>query len=352
MFKLNELFRLVDTKVIFYFGLTKATGTQKTIINVKYSFFITLTHISYTYFYITKNTDTPLYNTKRLPLQNILTHKKIFPKNKMKKKYKMIVLDLDGTLTNNNKVITPKTKNALIRAQEQGIRLVLASGRPTYGIAPLAQELQLKQYHGYILAFNGAKIIDCASGNTLFEQTLPVELVPTLYEKAIEHHMNILTYQGEKIAATSTQDKYVKEEARINKLPITLYPNFLKQIVYPINKCLIVGDPTPLHLLETELSKTLEGKMSIYRSADYFLECVPLNVDKALSIAKLLKLTNIKREEIIACGDGYNDLSMIKYAGLGVAMANANEDIRLKADYVTLSNEEDGVAKVIDTFIL
>lgn len=68
MFKLNELFRLVDTKVIFYFGLTKATGTQKTIINVKYSFFITLTHISYTYFYITKNTDTPLYNTKRLPL--------------------------------------------------------------------------------------------------------------------------------------------------------------------------------------------------------------------------------------------------------------------------------------------
>ena len=109
----------------------------------------------------------------------------------MKKKYKMIVLDLDGTLTNNKKVITPKTKNALIRAQEQGIRLVLASGRPTYGIAPLAQELQLKQYHGYILAFNGAKIIDCASGNTLFEQTLPLELVPTLYEKAIEHHMNI-----------------------------------------------------------------------------------------------------------------------------------------------------------------
>ena len=93
--------------------------------------------------------------------------------------------------------------------------------------------------------------------------------------------------------------------------------------------------------------------MSVYRSADYFLERVPLNVDKAQSLAKLLKLTGIKREEIIACGDGYNDLSMICFAGLGVAMANANEDIRIQADYVTLaSNEKDGVAEVVEKFLL
>ncbi len=269
----------------------------------------------------------------------------------MKQEYKMIILDLDGTLTNSKKVITPKTKAALMHAQEKGVRLVLASGRPTYGITAIAEELQLSQYHGYILAFNGGKIIDCTNNNTLFEQTLSPDLVPLLYKGAMEGGMHILTYQGKSIAATSTEDKYVREEAFINKLPITLYPNFLEQIVYPINKCLIVGDPIPLHQVELQLAKVLEGEMSIYRSADYFLECVPLNVDKAQSLAKLLELTGIKREEVIACGDGYNDLSMIRFAGLGVAMANANEDIRQQADYVTLSNEEDGVAKVVRAFI-
>lgn len=289
-------------------------------------------------------------------IQNLtfVQDKKILKKVKsMRQVYKMIVLDLDGTLTNSKKVITPKTKEALIQAQKKGVRIVLASGRPTYGIKSLAEVLCLNQHHGYILAFNGGKIIDCSNNETLFEQTLSPELVPTLYNSAMKGGMQILTYQGKGIAATSTEDKYVKEEAFINKLPITLYSNFLEQIVYPINKCLIVGDPTPLHEVEIQLAKTLEGKMSVYRSADYFLECVPLNVDKAQSLAKLLKLTGIKREEIIACGDGYNDLSMICFAGLGVAMANANEDIRIQADYVTLaSNEKDGVAEIVEKFLL
>lgn len=273
-------------------------------------------------------------------------------RHKMTTKYKMIVLDLDGTLTNNKKEITPKTKAALMLAQKQGTLVVLASGRPTYGIMPLARELELAKHNGFILAYNGGKIIDCAKKTTIFEQTLCSELIPALYNAAIGAGMQILTYQGEGIAATKAEDKYVQEEAFINKLPVKEYTNFLEDIVFPINKCLIVGDPTPLHQLELELSKEMEGKMNVYRSADYFLECVPLNVDKAQSLAKLLAATGIKQEEIIACGDGYNDLSMICFAGLGVAMANANADIREQADYVTLSNEEDGVAQVVEKFIL
>ena len=92
--------------------------------------------------------------------------------------------------------------------------------------------------------------------------------------------------------------------------------------------------------------------MEVYRSADFFLECVPLGIDKARSLDRLIASLGIRREEIIACGDGYNDLSMIRFAGLGVAMANAAEDIRSEADFVTLSNEEDGVAHVVEHFIL
>lgn len=267
-------------------------------------------------------------------------------------KYKMIVLDLDGTLTNNKKEITPRTKEALMKAQAKGVKIVLASGRPTYGIMPLAEELELKKNCGFILAFNGGKIIDCSDCRTIFEQKLDETLVPLLHHAAKEAGMQILTYQGEGIAATDKNDKYVQEEARINKMPVEEYDDILQQLVYPVNKCLIVGDPAPLHQLEIKLKKELEGRMDVYRSADYFLECVPLGIDKARSIDRLITTLGIKKEEVIACGDGYNDLSMINFSGLGVAMSNAADDIKAQADYVTLSNEEDGIAHVVDKFIL
>ena len=267
-------------------------------------------------------------------------------------KYKMIVLDLDGTLTNNKKEITPRTKQALMQAQAAGVHVVLASGRPTYGIVPLAEELKLKENGGFILAFNGGKIIDCTNNEVLFEQKLDEQLVPILFQEAQKAGMEILTYQGEGIAATNKDDEYVQHEAFINKMPVMQYDDFLNQLVYPINKCLIVGDPTSLHELELRLAKELEGKMDVYRSADFFLECVPLGIDKARSLDRLISSLGISREEVIACGDGYNDLSMIRFAGLGVAMANAAKDIQREADFVTLSNEEDGVAHVIERFIL
>ena len=273
-------------------------------------------------------------------------------KSKLRMKYKMIVLDLDGTLTNNKKEITPRTKEALMKAQAKGVKIVLASGRPTYGIMPLAEELELKKNCGFILAFNGGKIIDCSDCRTIFEQKLDETLVPLLYHAAKEAGMQILTYQGEGIVATDKNDKYVQEEARINKMPVEEYDDFLQQLVYPVNKCLIVGDPAPLHQLEIKLKKELEGRMDVYRSADYFLECVPLGIDKARSIDRLITTLGITKEEVIACGDGYNDLSMINFSGLGVAMSNAADDIKAQADYVTLSNEEDGIAHVVDKFIL
>lgn len=266
-------------------------------------------------------------------------------------KYQMIVLDLDGTLTNAKKEITPKTKTALMKAQQMGVRVVLASGRPTYGITPLADELEIGKYGGFIMSFNGGKITDWSNHEVLFEQKLNEELVPQIYQKARNAGMHILTYQGEGIAATNKNDQYVQHEAFINKMPVEQYDDFLRQIKYPINKCLVVGDPIPLHELELHMAKEMEGKISVYRSADFFLECVPLGIDKAQSLERLITKLGIKHENIIACGDGYNDLSMIKYAGLGVAMANAAEEVKQSADYVTLSNEEDGVAHVVEKFI-
>ena len=271
----------------------------------------------------------------------------------MKNDYKAIVLDLDGTLTNNKKEITPVTRQALERAQDEGMRVILASGRPTYGIRPIADTLDIGSHDGYVMAYNGGCVTRWADKDVVFNQTLDEGLVPVLYDaaKGEGRHFEILTYQGEGIAATNIHDEYVRHEAFINKMPLVEYDDFVRQVRFPINKCLIVGDPTPLASLEKQLQERLKGRCSVYRSADFFLECVPCGIDKAASLSRILPTLGITRQEVVAVGDGYNDMSMIEYAGLGVAMANAADAVKAKADYVTLSNEEDGVAHVLSKIV-
>lgn len=267
-------------------------------------------------------------------------------------KYRLLVLDLDGTLTNKKKEITKHTRDTLLQAQEKGIKIVLASGRPTYGIMPLAKELKLDQYEGFILAYNGGQIIDCKTGELMYENVLDPEVYPYLYACAKDNGFQILSYKDEYIISENAEDQYVQHEAFLNKMPSKTVENFLEVIDFPVPKCLIVGDPQPLSLLEPVMKKELESKMNVFRSEPFFLELVPNGIDKARCLAVLLDELGMTPQEMIACGDGFNDLSMIQFAGLGVAMKNAQEPVREAADFITLSNEEDGVAHVVERFIL
>lgn len=265
-------------------------------------------------------------------------------------KYKLLVLDLDGTLTNAKKEITPRNREALIRVQQQGVKLILASGRPTFGIAPLADELRMKEFGGFILSYNGGEIIDWSTGEIVYANVLPDEVIPRLYECATRNQLPILTYDRQYIITEYPDDVYVRKEAFLNKMQIYPSKDFLKDIRLPLPKCLIVGEPHRLIPIEAELSVELQGQLSVYRSEPFFLELVPQGIDKAQSLSVLLNRLNMNREEIVAVGDGYNDLSMIQFAGLGVAMGNAQEPVKKAADYITLSNEEDGVAAVVNKF--
>lgn len=265
-------------------------------------------------------------------------------------KHKILVLDLDGTLTNAKKEITPHTRETLIRAQEQGLKIVLASGRPTYGIVPLAEELRLGDFEGYILSYNGGQIIDWKTKKLMYENVLDPKVYPYLYECARHNGFTILSYKNEYIISEDAGNPYVQHEAFLNKMNSVTVPSFLDVINFPVAKCLIVGDPEPLAVLEQKMRTALEGTMNVFRSEPFFLELVPNGIDKARSLAVLLEELGMTPEEMIAVGDGFNDLSMIKFAGLGVAMANAQEIVKQEADYITLSNEEDGVAAVVDKF--
>ena len=269
--------------------------------------------------------------------------------------YRLIALDLDGTLTNSQKELSPRTFSALQRAQEQGVTVVLASGRPTYGIAPLADQLGLDQRGGYVLSFNGGRIVDWRTKEVIFEQVLDPALHQRVYAFAQREGLPIVTYTKGEILCNSEPDHYIALEAGINHLPVRHAPDFLATVAalpHGVPKFLMGGDPERLVPLEEEMKAALGAEMEICRSAPFFLELMPRGVDKALSLERLLAHLGLSREESIACGDGGNDLTMIRFAGLGVAMANAEDYVRNEADHITLSNDEDGVAEVLEHFVL
>ena len=156
--------------------------------------------------------------------------------------YKILVLDLDGTLTNKKKEITARTKETLIKAMEKGIVVVLASGRPTYGIVPLAEEIGLAEYGGYILSFNGGTIINWATKEVIFEKLLDKTMISPSYEMAKKHGVDIVSYINEDIVTEAGENKYIDYEAFLNKMPVRRVESFTEEITGSVNKCLIVGD--------------------------------------------------------------------------------------------------------------
>lgn len=266
--------------------------------------------------------------------------------------YKLLVLDLDGTLTNSNKEITKPNLDAVMAAQKQGVKVVLASGRPTYGVVTLAEELNLAEFGGYILSYNGGLIFDLSNDKAIYTSSLDNCFVPTLYKIAKDNGAEILTYDNEYIITETPNNKYVEYETFLNRMKCKGVDSFVDYVTFNPNKCLIVAEPTIIDSIEGIVTDTFGDKLSAFKSEEFYLEIVPTGIDKAKSLNRLLEYTGFKSEDMVAIGDGFNDLSMIKLAGLGVAMDNAQNVVKEEADYITLSNEMDGVAHAIDMFIL
>jgi Cof subfamily protein (haloacid dehalogenase superfamily) len=265
-------------------------------------------------------------------------------------KYKVLVLDIDGTVTTSEKIVSNATKAALLKLQEKGVKVVLASGRPTQGIVPIAKELELDKFGGYILAFNGGRIINCQTNEIIYEKTIPLEFVDDLDDISKKYNVNIVTYENDHIITEQENDKYVAIEARVCSIPIKKVDSFKAYVNFPIVKCLMMADGEYLATVEPKVVEEIGDKLNVFRSEPFFLEIMPKNIDKAYSLGKLLEKLELTKDEMIACGDGFNDLSMIKYAGVGIAMANAQEVVKEASDYVTLSNDEDGIVHVIEKY--
>lgn len=268
-------------------------------------------------------------------------------------KYKLLVLDVDGTLLNEAKEISKRTLAALLKVQQMGVRIVLASGRPTYGLLPLAKSLELGNYGGYLVSYNGCQIISAQNGEILFERRINPELVPYLEKKARKNNFALLTYHDDTLVTDSPGNRHVQREAALNHLQIIREDEFSTGIDFAPCKCVLVSDDEEALIdLETYWKKRLDGTMDVFRSERYFLEVVPCGIDKANTLGALLDMLKVKRDEVMAIGDGVCDVTMIQLAGMGVAMGHSPESVKACADYVTVSNEDDGVAQAVEKAIL
>lgn len=265
--------------------------------------------------------------------------------------YKLIALDLDGTLKTSQNTISEKTREALIQCQELGIKVVLASGRPTPGLRHEALALELEKYEGYLLSFNGAKVNDYKTGEIIYEKALTVTQAKEMIQRAKDYHLAAMSYLDQDLISDQSDNSYVIGEAKLNDMGLCQIDDLTTFIDFPVNKVLLAADPDYVAGILDEFKAPYDGQLSIYRSAPFYIEIMAQNIDKAASLDCLVKHLGIKREEVIAFGDGYNDLSMVEYAGVGVAMGNAVEGVKEKADKVTLSNDEDGIAYMLSQLI-
>lgn len=260
-------------------------------------------------------------------------------------KYKIIGLDLDDTLLNSQGQISDFTKETLLECEQKGIHVVLASGRPNFGVLKISNMIGLT--NNYMLSYNGGQIFK--KNETVFSMDITKTQLDMLYDIAVENDTCILTYTNDKIIGYNPNE-YTKVEVDLIGLPFEEIDDFKTLPLKSYPKALFTDEPTKIKALQEKLSK-LDG-LNVDISKPFFLEFVKTGVDKGQSLLRLGEIVNASPDEIVTFGDSYNDISMLKIAGTSVAMENAVQDVKNITTHITDTNDNDGVAKFIRQHIL
>ena len=265
--------------------------------------------------------------------------------------YKLIALDMDGTLLREDKTISEETKYKLACAKEKGVKVVLATGRPIEGVKRYLEEPDLQNEGDYAVSYNGALVQDTYTKEAISKTTLKGSDLHMLYELSRELKVNIHAFS--KLGCiTPVLTKYSELEGEINGIDVLVMDYKEVEDDEDIIKIMMVDEPAVLSEAIKYLPEWIYEKYTVVRSAPYFLEFLNKKVDKGAGVRALAEKLGIDQSEVICVGDAGNDEHMIRYAGLGVAMGNAFPEIKEMADFITKTNEEDGIAHVIDKFIL
>lgn len=274
---------------------------------------------------------------------------------------RLILLDIDGTLTNDAKQITPKTRDALIKAQASGIRLAIASGRPDQGLMQFAKILNMDSHHGLFVCYNGAKVMDFQSGEVYFRKAMtPVEGKAVL-EHIKKFQVTPIVAKGEYmytdnvfgccIERNGKPFNVIEYESRGNGYLLREEKDMAAFADFEIEKILTAGEPDYLQAHYEEMQEPFRDSLSCMFTAPFYFEYTAKGIDKAKAIETALGELGYERSEMIAFGDAQNDRTMLEYAGIGVAMGNAVKEVKEIADYITDDNNSDGIANALHHFL-
>lgn len=266
---------------------------------------------------------------------------------------KLIALDMDGTTLNPQHQITSGVKVAIERAKAAGIVVVLASGRPYIGMQKYIVELQLNQPGQYCISYNGALVQHAEDGRCLTETTLGLTDYRRMKQLADELGVN---FQGldKTHLYTSNQDisRHTVHEAELTGIPLRYRNSQQMDAELRFPKLMMVADQSVLDTAIKQIPEALYQEYTLVKSSDHYLEILDKRVSKGEAVRQLAEKLGILPEEVLAVGDHENDLTMLQWAGYGVAMGNAIPKVKQAARYQTKSNNEDGVAWAIEHWAL
>lgn len=266
-------------------------------------------------------------------------------------KIKVIVMDVDGTLLNSEKEISPKTRETLLKAQDLGIRLVLASGRPTKGMMKLAHELDMENHHGVIVSYNGGHVMELSTKETLYSMGLTVDETKRVLHHIKQFNVFPMIDLKDNLLVDDLKAYKLEYESVMNGFEVEYHEDLESFIDFGPHKILTSGEPEYLRQIFNEMADPFKDELNCMFTAPFYVEYTSKGVDKAKALHYVLEHLGFVKDDIIAFGDAQNDLSMLQLARIGVAMANAADEVLEIANYITKSNDEDGIADALEHFI-
>lgn len=269
--------------------------------------------------------------------------------------FELIFLDLDGTLTNDEKVITEKTRRALMEAQNSGIRLVLASARPAPGLYRECDALSMRQYNGILMSYNGGSIASASSGEVFYKTAMKKEQARKLLSLLSDLPVTPILDDGAAFIVRDKKGYKVQFESQNNCMPCREAEDLSAALTFDPVKILLSMLPEHLPSLQEEIRRRVReagmADISVVQTAPFYLELIPSSIHKGKGLSDVCRILGVSPLNTLAFGDSENDIPMLRQAGIGVAMGNAAEQVRSAADFVTLDNNSDGIAFALERFI-
>ena len=265
--------------------------------------------------------------------------------------YKLIAMDLDGTLNNDQKIITEKTKAALMAAQKRGIRLARASARPSPGLFKERDIMRLQDYNGILMSYNGGRIVDAATGKVLFETSMDLAQTKQVLRRLEALPVTPILDDGGQFYVADKNGYKVDYECKNNNMTCTEVGKLADFLSFAPIKLLMSVQPEELAEVQKQIADFLPETLTVVQTAAFYLEVIPKVINKGQGIRDICAVLGIDPSEVISFGDAANDIPMLREAGMGVAMGNAAEAVKTAANMVTLSNNEDGIAAALEKLL-